>query len=133
MKPGREIDILIAEKVMGYNLTRYDVSWYESGNLRIEIVKSLAKAMELAEEKKGRILNFKSYSTDIEAAWEVVNKCIGLREYFQFKITNYAVRNEWTAHLEIHNDNLPSYELSASGETAPHAICLAALKTVVKK
>jgi len=89
MKPGRELDALIAEKVMGW-------SWGIIGDL------------------------IPAYSTDISAAWEVVEEmgdCLHLRQHGE--------QGEWEAWFCGYPNS------KAHGETAPEAICKAALLAVM--
>lgn len=68
----------------------------------------------------------KEYSTEIAAAWEVVEKLKG-----SFSIeADHGNPVEWRVHwVVILGDNTPK-EVKATESTAPHAICLAALKVV---
>ena len=113
MKPGRELDALIAEKVMGLD-------------------------PPMAQPSGRRIKGFWSewdglphYSTSIEAAWEVVEKIKDLREHETFHI-------EWTGcnweagYMQYESYEPPSHDVVV-GETPAHAICLAALKAVNSK
>jgi hypothetical protein len=106
MSPGLELDILVAEKVMGFRDT--DAGQYFS-----------ASAVP-------------PYSTDIAAAWQVVEKLAlqNIRIELMPTMAGYAVdfikydpTQEFTPWTEISN----SY---VEAEQAPHAICLAALKAV---
>jgi hypothetical protein len=109
LNPGRELDALVAEKVMGRRFTRH---LCEPGTPPHEWVDS----------------DVPEYSTDIAAAWGVVEK---LREHFAgvevMALTktnanpNYFEAKLW-ANTWVHS--------FAEAPTAPHAICLAALKAV---
>lgn len=103
MNPGRELDALIAEKVMGLNL------------------------VEKIDECHTFIANLPYYSTDIKAAWEVI-------EHFA---NDTGARLELRALLEPDCVGYRAFECAFTGnnfgepivgKTAPHAICLAALK-----
>lgn len=116
MNPGRELDALVAKRIMGWNVGGYmnmqwvcndgkDTGWYLT-------------------EFGSQECNPFSPSTDIAAAWEVVDK---LGERFSFY---FHTRGRMTDISVIHwPDNLKG-GFDVSGETAPHAICLAALKAV---
>lgn len=66
------------------------------------------------------------YSTDIAAAWDVVEK-LKLLERFSLTLRQLSPTNTaWTL------SDLRDGEPIAWSETAPHAICLAALKAVNK-
>lgn len=64
------------------------------------------------------------YSTDIAAAWEVVNKS----QSFQVKF-NELGSGVHEAIVCFNNEDGSGFEQS---KTAPHAICLAALKSIGK-
>lgn len=107
MKPGRELDALVAEKVMGYpgdgNV------WYVTGDY--------ANPDSIPE-----------YSTDIAAAWEVVEK-------MKHSSWSFSIRSSDDCEAEFSlNDgkflqNADTVGMGR-GDTAPYAICLAALKAV---
>ncbi len=115
MKAGRELDALVAEKVMGIELTITSQGhpYFRDGTLlRVPIA---------------------HYSTDIAAAWQVVEKMRDLGYWCQ-------MRNEFEAHdgpdcwagFTPHSttgwNGRPDHWTQA--ETLPLAICLAALKAV---
>lgn len=126
MKPGRELDVLIAEKIMGDVRGVEDYREYErlSGLVKPGVLcENSLKATVLSVKYAGPygygVGNFfPRYSTDIAAAWEVVEK---------FK--NCGTR------ITLYISNTDSYEAeidcsgvsSAFGESIPHAICLVAL------
>ena len=99
MKPGPELDALIAEHVMG-TINNKDKKFYH-------------------------------YSTSIAHAWEVVEE-IGNDpdldfynlEIVRFGPVRWQCRNHTDEGLGCEN------EINATAKTAPHAICLAALKVV---
>jgi hypothetical protein len=112
MTPGRELDAVIAEKVMGW--TRLSHPYGEQTHKTLDGRTILADFLSAPDGMK-----LPHYSTDISAAWEVVEK---LREL------------GW--YLAIHSDPKRGYfatipradGIQIESETAPHAICLAALK-----
>lgn len=135
-----EIDALIAEKVMGWKwVKRTDLnrdpkhpgftSW-----TRYLAKEPLAEWQVLAETElpieSNLGVGIPEYSTDISAAWLVVEKIknIGTRG-FQM---NYE-KNIWWVGCVNHGDNgereLYSHQ-HGEAETLPLAICLAALKAV---
>ena len=108
LKAGRELDALVAEKVMGIKLCRcYGQKPNEhNSSARCFDCKCINSSM--------------AYSTDIAAAWEVVEK---LAAYNPSKF----LIEKCGAWLVRFDDGT-----FTPGETAPHAICLAALKAVNK-
>ena len=99
MKPGPELDALVAEKVMGLGN-----DWC----LHVGVHPPCGSPCPI------------DYSTDIAAAWQVVEK-IG-----NASLVNHASGGAWHVEFELKGGSLP-YD---TGDTAPHAICLAALKAV---
>lgn len=92
MNAGRELDALIAEKVMGDPLQ-----------------------LKMA-------LGPRHYSTDIAAAWEVVEKLRTAK--YELLICTFS--GKWSVDV-LHTGK--SIDV-ANADTAPHAICLAALNAV---
>lgn len=99
MKPGRELDALVAVRVMGW-----------------EIYQQVPE-----------------YSTSIEAAWDIVEHMKKNHTHGVFSITGPSDdHNKWFCIFEKkwrgHNLEAASHYDWPSADTAPHAICLAALK-----
>ena len=120
MNPGKELDVLVAEKVMGlYSIVRdFDLP---------------------ASEREPTAL---PYSTDIGAAWGVVEK-LGQERIPKRVISGEVQKYCLWLHQDIDGtfvahfspDENMKMSISAgfptgSNTTAPHAICLAALKAV---
>jgi len=127
LKPGRELDALIAEKVFEARLV------YSA--FADDIISCDFPDRELGHH----FPRLPAYSTSIEAAWKVVEKVIELPQfndrhcYFNIKQHRTEFKE---AEVEMRLFELrdgeellcgPYYVL---GESAPHAICLAALKAV---
>jgi len=135
MKPGRELDALVAEKVMGW-------PHLEKGQTSTIEIPYLPFTTHLHRTTAGHLSigsNPWRPSTDIAAAWEVVEK-----------VNSLSVIRGITCDLCIHVILGDSYsctifemssmgyvgqdeifkEVNQDGDTAPHAICLAALKAV---
>lgn len=124
MEPGHKLDTCIALYVMGWNrLTHKDLNrrvWIQNGN-DTKWVDDIPK-----------------YSTDISAAWEVVERIKSIRPVlndFGLHIDHPQEFNicwddgMWKCCWRPYNlDGVTSLETEA--ETAPHAICLAALKAM---
>lgn len=101
MKPGRALDALIAEKVMGYSISPKEECSHGRG--------CLVHGM------------FLHYSTDIAAAWEVLARLAGgcILDVGSAKTTVYA-----------NFGTMEDGTLLSEGDTTPHAICLAALEAL---
>ena len=117
MNPGRELDALIAEKVMGLKNIRYIKDW---SFLEPDLASDLTEDHVNAKARGADAVVVPFYSTDIGAAWEVVDK---FKEYQLLKI--YYPSQEQTLYVVSFKRGC-----ERSAETAPHAICLAALKAV---
>lgn len=114
MKPGRELDALVAEKVMGLQDFKKGTSGYKEWEY-------------VYRSDLGDIQPIPHYSTNISAAWEVVKKMALLKDVMNFR-------------LRLCCDDLPQYNCSftdppgiafVSADNAPEAICKAALLVVM--
>jgi len=111
MKAGRELDALVAEKIFEL------YSFYEGPEL-LYVKKKPSKDRQTHYEVP-------NYSTDISAAWEVVEKL----NYLSFNISREncaGVRYD----ANVYDDPEMEDQINITADTAPHAICLAALKAV---
>lgn len=113
-KPGRELDALIAEKVMGYKrgpkapTGRY---YWSDGGASFPF----------------------SPSTDIAAAWEVFQT---IAKRWEDPWAGFVFDGKeliWSCHFSRQILGGIVGEAGAHADTAPHAICLAALKAVEGK
>lgn len=125
---SREIDALVAEHVMGWVSTAAGELLSPQQAIRVRDGEAVFDTIEIPPR----------YSTDIKAAWEVVEKMRGERPQcadsyiapYYWQLAEYY-QGGW----EVGFGNHIPYEgfsfdptLSARAETAPMAICLAALK-----
>jgi len=112
MKPGRELDARVAEKVMGWTYGH-----------------PCPEGMDCLHwvDEKGEVRDHKppQYSTDISAAWEVLEK------FFWVQVTANPP-HIWKATV-ITSPAKGSVAATAKGFTAPEAICKAALLAVMGK
>lgn len=113
MNQGREFDILVAVKVMGLEIVNGYVVHHSSLNTMMTTA-------------------IPPYSTNISAAWEVVEHLSPglLFDISRDKNGYYSAGFYKKAYHGKHK--IPSFEKFGLGEgiTAPHSICLAALKVV---
>lgn len=114
MNAGRELDALIAEKVMGFET----VNFKSSDPHEIIVTKDAEGNMRMAVP---------FYSTDIAAAWEVVEK---LRDTWAIEL--HGRDGAWSCLVEEGDEVTAHFIAIAEADTAPLAICLAALKVVEK-
>lgn len=110
MNPSRELDALVAEKVMGWK--------WEDDRLTIE---------GHYKDENGEYHSSFFPSTDIAAAWEVVEK------FDRYEIVKTELPlptgEVWKPHVVLSHWKKDSFG-TAFGDTVPHAICLAALKAI---
>lgn len=137
MNPGRELDALVAEKVMGLALckcTEEDImSWRSDLHAQFSNLGTVGRwGSDGKCSRCGKsVVAFRSYSTDIAAAWELLDKLPRPTEGWdgQCELVIYFDRNEIA--LEDGNGYEDGYTAwTVSGQSMPHAICLAALKAV---
>ena len=120
MEPGEEldidIDIEIAMKVMGWtaingawctDVTKHSVNFHCGTN------------------------DFRP-STDISAAWQVVDEIVGVTQSTFYLWWNDSAC-EWLACFDPKRQLIEGCRYKASAETPAHAICLAALKATQSK
>ena len=141
LPPGRELDALIAEKVMGYHrhtLKEFIDMGYthveDDTGLYLTPDKEIPEPFNCYDENLVGGLNILTlgilnYSTSISAAWEVVEKL----NYLDFVVSR-DINSDW--QCELYRDNINNNSqicMNAWAKTAPAAICLAALKAVEKE
>lgn len=123
MKPGRELDALIAEKVMGW----------------IPYEPERAFAYPGWHTPDGEFLNIARlppYSTDITAAWEVVDKLklavvpIDETKWWAGKMGDHGHDEDPLTSDTWVEQAMRDGKHGRIADTAPHAICLAALKVM---
>lgn len=120
MKAGRELDALIAEKVMG--LTRHDESYVAEG---------VGKVLRFVWRDGGGTCVYSGdmflphYSTNIADAWEVVEKLVSTPGP---NGDHHSVQVDYSGGAVVVIDENEDWQVSAIAGTVPLAICLAALK-----
>lgn len=119
---GPELDSLIAERVMGW--TSKDDHWYGDGADDIGSAGN-EDGFPALRVSKGPYRAYWHPSTNIAHAWEVVQR---MKEDHDFNISNNQGEvMEWIVEIERLDAQAKA---SAEGETAPEAICRAALSVV---
>jgi hypothetical protein len=120
----KELDALIAEKVMGgirpknvNQITNFDVS---AGTITV-----------------GGVWQYPRYSADIAAAWEVVEKLSSKGYTFECAYQNDGIVGSISCMItfvSLSNEEIPTTMSSTyMGDSVPLAICLAALQIVGHK
>jgi hypothetical protein len=146
MKAGRELDALVAEKVMGITVIHdWDCGYMpECGNYEADMPAYTDETFEdlcvpLRPAKSGgffdeigpvheelnSIIPVPFYSTSIEAAWVVVGK---LRERWGVEL--YGRGDGWACLVEEGDEVSGHYIAEGDADTVALAICLAAIKCV---
>ena len=125
---GRELDALIAERVMGepYPAPIQDFPWWSSAPVMSPLGQWIAS---VDPERPGDLARHiwvpLLYSTDIVAAWVVVEH---LNELERYPTVQYACAESGEPFWWVTLVNPADVEVR--GDSAPHAICLAALAAV---
>lgn len=132
---GHELDALVGEKVMG--LTRSVVERLARKAFLSNVQQYIGRGCvgdetweddALPEKQKfWRQIQIPQYSTDIAAAWKVVEHLTDAE--YGVVLSNVRAADTWTC--EIDRSEWAGSEVE-DGATAPLAICLAALKAVEK-
>jgi hypothetical protein len=131
---GRELDALIAEKVMGWRID-YDSAhhWMECGTSVDDLIFTAPGSIFHGEQ---RISDVPHYSTDIAAAWLIVEKLRLDGRYLQMNDTMGAYRAQFYTLTDTMT-NHPAMMLDGAyyqfGDTASHAISLASLRPLNPK
>lgn len=110
--PGRELDALVAEKITGL--------------IDIAIRATSCDSTDLTHAFDGKYHLVPHYSTDIATAWEVVDKVLSM-PHTEFHL-DYD--GEWNAQFRIDVTDRQYTDCYSYSKSAPHAICLAAIKAV---
>lgn len=110
MKPGRELDVLVAEKVMGL------------ADARVE--GTLGAVYDFTGAQGMPRKHVPCYSTEIAAAWEVVEKLAMKGRKVEVVAYQSKIGSDIQANFRVTIGTIEEYG------PAPHAICLAALKAV---
>lgn len=119
LEAGRDMDALVAHKIMGYYVDRWSPDFSE-----IDYWYRTEPQPWYSGSHNEQTKIVPHYSTDIAAAWQVVERLWSKHLYY-FYLSYYEsinwVRIVGTAPAEVWHGN---------AETAPLAICRAALKAV---
>jgi len=124
MTPGPELDALIAVEVMGWSVDKHGTVWRDEQH-----------------KYPDRLPYFQwSPSTDISAAWEVVDVILGkgfsvfVSALHSGNLQGCLIEGACAKPMKPEDNVLNIYRnmivAKTQTETVPHAICLAALKAV---
>lgn len=140
MIAGRELDALVAQRVMGwrrmsyhqtqptniYYADRHELTWkwYDNGGKEVFIAEP-SDCIDCGTD----FLPF-SPSTSIADAWLVVEKMTNGDFTVMHSYGTWKAGYLWLSHPTSPAQEEPCWTCEATALTAPHAICLAALKAV---
>jgi ABA sandwich protein len=148
LKAGRELDALIAARVMGWTVyEEYVMGWASHGGSMMQLYQG--PGLPRADGSLWSVEAFKP-STDIAAAWEVVGKIREMRRAANELLAAGCIDGDDTPSGEIYDhvafvlelspdcsqwevniyDPPSMYATGIKADTAPLAICLAALRAV---
>ena len=127
MEAGRELDALVAEKVMGWS-SQADGLYWDAGNHRTRLVLGSIIAKKRDEMGLENAHGFVfAPSTNIADAWEVVERLVSTPGP---NGDHHSVQVDYSGDAVVVIDENEDWQVSAIADTAPLAICLAALKAV---
>jgi len=138
MKPGRELDALVAEKLMGWRKKTFPgggggfTAWVDENERVMKLISNSTMS-----ETCYRCDYFRP-STDIAAAWEVLEKIGGFTlvpagRNIHGKISFWYAGKKYIDGNKVYEVNDVGNPTTGCGETAPEAICKAALLAVMGK
>lgn len=122
LKPGPELDALIAEKVMGLSLFQRERKSSSGVRWKERLIDDPWKRRPIP-----------AYSTSISAAWEVVEKLFIDGWKMELEASAFLGEDRGGAGVRFSCRSQVRGRHSASAPTAPMAICLAALRVVESK
>jgi hypothetical protein len=104
LKPGNELDLIVAIEVMGHEAGEFKDGW-----------------IKLGPKFEGCP---KRYSTDISAAWEVFKWLVKMHE-------DATIAYPWNVSADYDPMRETTWKIHAEGKSVPEAICKAALLAVL--
>lgn len=118
---GRELDALVAEKVMGFKVVDDPLVDFNGARYIHKIEVAFERGPHSGHRWPERVGPLPAYSADIAAAWQVVER------FWLVQIVRSEVYHE-AYEVRIMTETGPEHVEEAN--TAPLAICRAALKAV---
>jgi len=125
MKPGRELDALVGEYVFGFKRVKTPPDYYgKNGGTDVLVPRNLPEFYNYPPIGEIQLWYMcRHWSTDISAAWEVVEK---MRE----KGSHFFVRDTGNNEVLVQFSYL--YGRGYIAKTAPEAICKSSLLAVME-
>lgn len=132
MEAGRELDALVAEKVMGFVRI--------PGHISINSFEIGPGLIHWKRPNGNPVIDLPQYSIDIAAAWEIVEKIVaieGMEFNLEYDPDRSKIGTSWMVNLGVYLPNAKGYKalveetaLEEGSMNPAHAICLAALRVV---
>jgi hypothetical protein len=134
MPEGEEIDRLVAEKVMGWHIETDKQGWRSWRDKDGNYQNAVAPYDGYEDQEDFHTIKWHP-SESILWAWEVVEKLGGDKHRQWYLCTNFSSEfgNQIYAEIYEHMDESEIVICSATAETAPLAICRAALLAVTER
>lgn len=117
----RELDALVAEKVMGCKLKQHPMDYPVT---KYTILCGCYDGRHEFQDAVSTQLKF--YSTDIAASWTIVEKMT--QNNYHFCIHKYFGNQQYTAEFHLHELDIVGTHAGRDSSNPARAICLAALK-----
>lgn len=141
MKPGVKLDVVIAKKLFGMKLNKNGASFVMDGHLvghKFGKFRESLKVNDWRPSLDGWWWNsaLPNYSTLIADAWPIADKLNLILVPQYVPGPGVRPRNGWAVYGDAESLHADIFEMPgdkralACAKTAPHAICLAALKVV---
>jgi hypothetical protein len=141
MKPGRELDALVAEKVMGWSRKTITVAKQYHGQNEWDPPQTVSWGSDAIvqgnkvytfdrDDQPTNAEEMPKYSTDIAAAWEVAEKLHKDSWRLELVTSELLGPDMGGASARFACKAAVRGHVTEHADTAPHAICLAALKAV---
>ena len=141
MTAGRKLDALVAEEVLGYRVERVTPEWagrevtlfFAPGHTLVTYSCDFRSDNAMMyrngeDDRDGIAPPLPVFSEDIAAAWEVVEHLKDRN--WAIRLSNKTVNWCWWAYVYDYSSADARAEATVQAETAPLAICLAALAAV---
>lgn len=135
MKAGRELDLIVAMKVMGLEKDPENPRYYRYPVRRHERDLNWFVLEHEKDDFRGMTGSLwpdliPKYSTELKDAWEVIQKMKSMGYSYRTETHSEDVESFDVVSCEFKKDGKPIFVIA---ESIPEAICLAALKAVLDR